>query len=163
MIKYLCRCGYERIENKGKKKFDELSKSWKCPSCKKGKSNFMRIEYTKNFTTAPLIKAYYHSMKEWRLDSKKCFFTIKPFHDDKVIRVNYYIIENGKHKLKLRIEGQNGEDIYNTIIKNKLISSLQHASYLGYELAKAEFALRMDIPYVQDDPIREYDKADMIN
>src|SRR3989338_2993325 len=102
-------------------------------------------------------------MKEWRLDSKKCFFTIKPFHDDKVIRVNYYIIENGKHKLKLRIEGQNGEDIYNTIIKNKLISSLQHASYLGYELAKAEFALRMDIPYVQDDPIREYDKADMIN
>ncbi len=159
MIKHLCRCGYERIENKGKKKFDELSKTWKCPSCKKSKPYFMRIEYTQDFESAPLIKASYHSTKEWKLDPKKCFFTIKPFHDEKVIRVNYYMIENGKHKLKLRIEGKNGEDIYNTIIKNKLISSLQHASYLGYELAKAEFSLKQGIPYVQDDPIHEYNKV----
>lgn len=159
MIKHLCRCGYERIEIKRKKKFDELSKSWKCPSCKKGKAYFMRIEYTKDFESAPLIKASYNSMKEWRLDTRKCFFTIKPFNEEKVIRVNYYLIENGKHKLKLRIEGKNGEDIYNTIIKNKLIGSLQHSAYLGYELAKAEFSLKMDIPYVQDDPIRGYSKT----
>lgn len=149
MIKYLCRCGYEIFDNE--EKFEKLPESWKCPKCYKGKSFFMRIEYTKDFSKAPLIKAHYESNKEWRMDPKRCYFTIKPFKEEGVIRVNYYIIKDGKHILKLRIEGKTGEEIYNTIIRERLIGSMQHAAYLGYELAKAELSLKCSLDYEQDE------------
>ncbi|HEX2172228.1 MAG TPA: DUF4346 domain-containing protein, partial [Dehalococcoidia bacterium] len=34
-----------------------------------------------------------------------------------------------------------------------LVSRMQHAAYLGRELAKAETALKYGMKYVQDDPL----------
>lgn len=95
------------------------------------------------------ITASYESRKEWVMD-KLGFFTIKPFPDEGVIRVRYY---NAKHQLAAEIEGKTAEEIYNTICREKLVSSLPHAAYLGNELQKAEIAMKKRLPYVQDDPL----------
>lgn len=48
------------------------------------------------------------------------------------------------------IEGQDTATICSTIIKMKLVSQLDHAAYLGRELAKAENALASNTRYIQD-------------
>jgi tetrahydromethanopterin S-methyltransferase subunit A len=95
------------------------------------------------------IKAAYDSRKEWMMDPKG-FFTIKPFPEEGIIRVRYY---DAKHKLIYLIEGTNAEQVYNTIIREGLISLLAHAAYIGSELQKAEIAMKFNLPYVQDDPL----------
>jgi ferredoxin len=68
------------------------------------------------------------------------------------------IIEVGLCKKRnivaVKITGKNPENIYLTIIKNKLISRLDHAAYLGRELQKAYIALKKNIEYVQDDELK---------
>lgn len=51
------------------------------------------------------------------------------------------------------VKGTNAIDIYQTIIRNKLISKLDHAAYLGKELQKAEIALKLYRSYQQDEPL----------
>ncbi len=48
------------------------------------------------------------------------------------------------------IRGTKAGDISNTAIKRGLLSRLDHAAYLGRELAKAEIALALDLTYAQD-------------
>lgn len=48
------------------------------------------------------------------------------------------------------IEAKSAAEIYMTAIDRKLLSRLDHAAYLGRELARAEEALRSGEPYVQD-------------
>ena len=96
------------------------------------------------------ITASYESRREWVQDSLG-FFTIKPYPGEGIIRVRYY---NAKHQLAAEIEGKTAEEIYNTICREKLVSSLPHAAYLGSELQKAEIAMKKNLPYVQDDPLK---------
>lgn len=56
--------------------------------------------------------------------------------------------------IEVMITGTNGEAIYNTIVREGLVKSLQHAAYVGYELHKAETALRFGVEYVQDSGLR---------
>ena len=48
------------------------------------------------------------------------------------------------------IEAKSAAEIYMTAIDRALVSQLDHAAYLGRELARAEDALRSGAPYVQD-------------
>ena len=48
------------------------------------------------------------------------------------------------------IEGRTAAELYMTAIDCKLVSRLDHAAYLGRELARAEHALASGEPYVQD-------------
>jgi tetrahydromethanopterin S-methyltransferase subunit A len=48
------------------------------------------------------------------------------------------------------IEGHSAGEVYMTAIERALISRLDHAAYLGRELARAEHALSSDEAYVQD-------------
>lgn len=100
----------------------------------------------------PVIKASYDSAKEWVLDPKG-FFTIKPFPEEGIIRVRYYQIEKTGHKKVCLIEGKTAEEIVQTIVREKLVSSLQHVAYLGSELQKAEVALKLNLEFVQDSPL----------
>jgi len=52
--------------------------------------------------------------------------------------------------LKNMIEGIDSASICATLIEKKLISQLDHAAYLGRELAKAELSLISDSKYTQD-------------
>ncbi len=111
----------------------------------------LNIKPTKNEDKdkVPVLKAHYDSAKEWSMDPKG-FFTFKPFPEEGLIRVRYY---GEDHALKFVIEGTNAEDLYNTILREKLVSLFPHAGYVGCELMKAEVALRLNLPYVQDDPL----------
>ena len=48
------------------------------------------------------------------------------------------------------VEGKTAIEIVNTLIREKYISSLQHAGDMGIELCKAEMALKHNLHYVQD-------------
>lgn len=114
-------------------------------------SSVLNIKPTKEAEkeNVPVVQAHYDSRKEWKMDPKG-FFTIKPYPDEKLIRVRYY---GEDHALKLVYEGRNAEEIYNTIVREGLVSTFQHAAYIGCELMKAEIAMVKNLPYVQDDPL----------
>ncbi len=115
---------------------------------KKTSGSVLGIEPEKKILVRKIV-ASYDSRKEWAMDPLG-FFTIKPFPDEGVIRVRYY---NAKHQLTAEIEGKTAEEIYNTICREKLVSSLLHAAYLGSELQKAEIAMKKRLNYVQDDAL----------
>lgn len=54
---------------------------------------------------------------------------------------------------KATIVGKNAKDVMDTIMRMNLISKVDHASYLGCELEKAEIALRLGRSYSQDDDL----------
>ena len=55
-----------------------------------------------------------------------------------------------KEKLLRVIHGPDARSIYLTIVRNGWVTRLDHAAYLGKELAKAEISLHHKIAYVQD-------------
>jgi tetrahydromethanopterin S-methyltransferase subunit A len=52
--------------------------------------------------------------------------------------------------LDTRIEGGSATALYLTAIEEQLVSRLDHAAYLGRELARAEECLKTSRPYIQD-------------
>ncbi len=100
------------------------------------------------------IKAEKHSEAEIKLD--KHFFVINVDHESKEIVVEAYEYlgtetRPGSGKLKFIFRGKNGIDLFRTILKYDLVSMLDHAAYLGYELARAEECLKSGKKYVQDE------------
>lgn len=58
-----------------------------------------------------------------------------------------------EHQLLCIIEGAAADEIGQTIVRRGLVTLLQHAVYLGRELARAETALKLDLDYEQDRPL----------
>jgi dihydropteroate synthase-like protein len=54
---------------------------------------------------------------------------------------------------KLEVASCSARDLLNTLIDFGLVTRLDHAGYLGYELEKAEMALRLGRSYNQDEPL----------
>jgi tetrahydromethanopterin S-methyltransferase subunit A len=52
--------------------------------------------------------------------------------------------------LDVVIEGRSAAELYIPAVERGLLSRLDHAAYLGRELARAEYSLRSGEPYVQD-------------
>jgi tetrahydromethanopterin S-methyltransferase subunit A len=67
------------------------------------------------------------------------------------ILVHHYLPDNSPAHV---VQGRHGEAILLALLREDLISQKSHAGYLGAELAKAETALRLDLPYEQDRPLR---------
>ena len=67
-------------------------------------------------------------------------------------RENPLIVEHYGNDGILRnlIEGKDAASICATLIGKNLISQLDHAAYIGRELAKAELSICMDFRYKQD-------------
>lgn len=59
--------------------------------------------------------------------------------------------KNGK--VTCTIEGLKAHDIYSELIWRGLITTLDHAAYVGKELYKAELALKLGKSYIQDDEL----------
>lgn len=68
---------------------------------------------------------------------------------DNMINVVHY----QKMKPDISIQGKTAKALYDTIIKQGLISRIEHAAYLGAELQKAEIALKLSKNYTQDFPL----------
>ena len=55
--------------------------------------------------------------------------------------------------MQKQIIGKTALEIINTLVRENLVSSLQHAGDLGIELCKAELALKYDLKYMR--PLHE--------
>jgi dihydropteroate synthase len=51
------------------------------------------------------------------------------------------------------VEGLRAEEVCDELIARGLVSTLDHATYVGRELYKAELALKLDKSYVQDEEL----------
>jgi tetrahydromethanopterin S-methyltransferase subunit A len=52
--------------------------------------------------------------------------------------------------LRTVVEGKQAEDLAATLLREKLVTRLDHAAYIGRELTRAEIALKERKPYIQD-------------
>jgi hypothetical protein len=95
------------------------------------------------------VKAKYHRIMDWKMDPKG-YFIIKVFYEKKVLGARYHTYDAVPH---FDIIGTNAQEIVQTIVDQKLISSMQHAADLGLELQKAEIAMQLRLNYVQDSPL----------
>jgi dihydropteroate synthase-like protein len=70
--------------------------------------------------------------------------------ENKIVAVFY---PTGSKEPSAVIKGDDARVVYQTIIREKLITKLDHAAYLGKELEKAAMALKLGRSYVQDEPL----------
>ena len=99
------------------------------------------------------ITAKYHKIKDWRMDPKG-YFLIAVDKNKKIIRVGYCIFtrlgNSPINDMVAVVQGKTAIEIVNTLIREKFISTLQHAADMGIELHKAEMSLKYGFEYVQD-------------
>jgi tetrahydromethanopterin S-methyltransferase subunit A len=76
---------------------------------------------------------------------------ITPDLEARQIVVRHYRADNSPaHEMR----GRNAGAVLLGLLREGLVSQLSHAGYLGAELTKAETALRLDLRYEQDQPLR---------
>ncbi|MBS3816527.1 MAG: DUF4346 domain-containing protein [Candidatus Thermoplasmatota archaeon] len=87
---------------------------------------------------------------------EKGFFVIMVDHEDQEIVVEHYLNVQKEGKLEVEtgelnkvITGTSARAICDTLVEEELVSRLEHATYLGRELQKAEIALKNDLEYEQ--------------
>ena len=99
------------------------------------------------------ITAKYNKIKDWRMDPKG-YFLIAIDKNKKIIRVGYCkFTKLGNlpiNDMVAEITGKTAIEIVNTLIREKFISTLQHAADMGIELHKAELSLKYGFNYIQD-------------
>jgi tetrahydromethanopterin S-methyltransferase subunit A len=78
---------------------------------------------------------------------KAGFFVVYPDHQNNGLVVEHY---TNKNVLDCVLEGRSAGAICSEVIARNLISRLDHAAYLGRELARAEESLRSGTKFVQD-------------
>lgn len=76
-------------------------------------------------------------------------FKISIDREDGVIIAAHYLNSDLNKPTEI-IKGRTADGIYTEIVKLGLVSRLDHAAYLGSELAKAEIALQTGKQYIQD-------------
>ena len=103
------------------------------------------------------ITAKYHKIKDWVMDPKG-YFLIAIDKEKNLLKVGYCkftkLSNNPVNDMVAIIEGKTAIEIINTLIREKYISSLQHAGDMGIELCKAEIALKHNLNYVQDKDLK---------
>ena len=99
------------------------------------------------------LVARYHKIKDWKMDPKG-YFLIGLDKKKKFIQVGYCkftkLGNSPIHDLVVVIKGNTAIEIVNTLIREKFISTLQHAGDMGIELHKAEMSLKYGFKYIQD-------------
>ncbi|MFQ6010678.1 MAG: hypothetical protein ACE5KG_00695 [Nitrososphaerales archaeon] len=80
----------------------------------------------------------------------KGYFLIQVDQESKLIIVTQYGLDNIP---KVVVKGSSGEKVLNSVLVSELATGVRQCSYLGYELSKAEVALKNNTPYRQDRPL----------
>ncbi len=84
-------------------------------------------------------------------DSKGCFKIMIDRANDVIVALHFSASK--RDKPTVIIKGKTAEEIYAKIVEMGLVTRLDHAAYLGSELAKAEIALKTGKEYIQDNPL----------
>ena len=99
------------------------------------------------------LTAKYHRIKDWKMDPKG-YFLIAVDRRSKEIKVGYCkftkLGNSPINDMVAEIKGKTAIEIVNTLIREKFISTLQHAADMGIELHKAELSLKYSFKYIQD-------------
>ena len=99
------------------------------------------------------LVARYHKIKDWKMDPKG-YFLIRVDEKKKIIQVGYCkftrLGNSPVNDMVAVVEGKTAIEIVNTLIREKFISTLQHAADMGIELHKAELSLKYGLKYIQD-------------
>lgn len=88
--------------------------------------------------------------EEFTIDPAGWFNILVDREAGSIVAVHY---STGNEDPDLLIKGKSSREIYQTIIRNNLISRMDHAAYLGKELEKAYIALKLGRSYIQDEPV----------
>ncbi|MBI5420584.1 MAG: DUF4346 domain-containing protein [Deltaproteobacteria bacterium] len=75
------------------------------------------------------------------------YFVIDVLPERRMLRLEHYTTE---HRITAVSEGKRARDLYLAAVGRGLLSRLDHAAYLGYELGRAERALATGARYIQD-------------
>ncbi len=81
-------------------------------------------------------------------DPKGCFKILLDRDEGDILLLHFSKVQLGKPDTIIR--GKNAADVYRTAVRNGLLSTVEHAAYLGVEVEKAEVALKLGRSYVQD-------------
>ena len=124
----------------------------------KKNKNFIEGRWWKiNNNIKTSITAKYDKIKDWVMDPKG-YFLIAIDRKKKLLRVGYCKFTKLGNKpvndMISIVSGRTAIEIVNTLIRNKYISTLQHAADMGIELCKAELALKYKLNYVQDKDLK---------
>ena len=99
------------------------------------------------------LVARYHKIKDWKMDPKG-YFLIGVEKKKKFIQVGYCkftkLGSSPINDMVAIVKGKTAIEIVNTLIREKFISTLQHAADMGIELHKAELSLKYGFKYTQD-------------
>ena len=99
------------------------------------------------------IPAKYDKIKDWVMDPRG-YFLIRVDSENNLIRVVSCIFSklgnDPRHDMVAEVTGRTSIEIVNTLIREKFISTLQHAADMGIELQKAELSLKYNLKYIQD-------------
>ena len=99
------------------------------------------------------LVAKYHKIKDWKMDPKG-YFLIVVNRKKNFIQVGYCkFTKLGNapiNDMVAIVKGKTAIEIVNTLIREKFISTLQHAADMGIELHKAELSLKHGFKYIQD-------------
>ena len=102
------------------------------------------------------LVAKYHKIKDWKMDPKG-YFLIGVDKKKNFIQVGYCkftrLGNTPINDMVAIVKGKSAIEIVNTLIREKFISTLQHAADMGIELHKAEMSLQYGFQYVQDKEI----------
>jgi len=121
---------------------------------KKSKKNVIKGRwYNINKKIKRRLTAKYHKIKDWKMDPKG-YFLIGVNRKKKVILVGYCkfttLGSSPINDMVATVKGKTAIEIVNTLIREKFVSTLQHAADMGIELHKAELSLKYGFKYVQD-------------
>ena len=111
------------------------------------------VFYKINKKVEKTITAKYHKIKDWKMDPKG-YFLIGVDKKKNFIQVGYCKFTRlGNAPINDMIaivKGKTAIEIVNSLIREKFISTLQHAADMGIELHKAELSLKYGFKYIQD-------------
>lgn len=107
------------------------------------------------FKPAPVERIWVSEAKRLVLD-KAGYFVIYPDRRTKRLVIEHY---TNKGVLTCILEGESTGALYGEVIERQLVTRLDHAAYLGQELARAEMSLKNGTAFVQDAAPDELDTA----
>ena len=121
---------------------------------KNSKNNIIKGRwYDINKKIRKKITAKYHKIKDWKMDPKG-YFLIGVDKKKNFIQVGYCkftrLGNSPINDMVAIVKGKTAIEIVNTLIRERFISTLQHAADMGIELQKAELSLKYGFKYIQD-------------
>ncbi|MGZ3602935.1 MAG: DUF4346 domain-containing protein [Ktedonobacterales bacterium] len=101
------------------------------------------------WSTPKMVEVRAQERREWVHDPEGFFVVLLDRAAAAIVCEHY--TKDGVHDETIR--GPRAADVANTAVRRGLLSRLDHAAYLGRELAKAESALTLSLAYTQDTPL----------